>query len=348
MSWFGDNWKDLLDVGISAAGTGFGIINGQNAADMAADYNQMAADQYGRSSKLAEKYYDIDLEKWKRYKDLYGPLEAQQIEDAAIDLGLNRGVKDAQGADYIADLEAMRPLKDEVVEDTLSDLRLYRPLKDEQVSNALADLALYRPLKDRSVEAQVRALDRDQELYEPLERKMVGEAMDGLNEEQMAAKAAEDVRSGFGMRERQNIRDLSRMGVNPNSGRYNAVKRMNTVDQAAQVAKAKNDARFQAKNTNLSRMQSGLGYRGTNPTQTPTNINAPSFSMPNSTAPTTNSSMNGQYLSSLNPGNAGTVASAAAGFGNLAGQQWDNAANNWSGAGQAAGFGMNTLKNWGK
>lgn len=64
---------------------------------------------------------------------------------------------------------------------------------------------------------------------------------------ELAAKAGADVNTAFGNSEAQQMRSLSRMGVNPNSGKFAASSNQNAIAKATALAGATNNARTAAR-----------------------------------------------------------------------------------------------------
>lgn len=158
---------------------------------------------------------------------------------------------------------------------------------------------------------------------------------------ELARKAQASVQQSFDNTEAQQMRSLSRMGVNPNSGKFAAMSNQNSLAKASALAGAANNARTQAED---------MGYKLTDRA---TNALAgyPAMGM---TATGAGAQYGGLGLSMANTGlqgmnsgfgqGANVAGSNAQGYGNIWGQQNDayqasqNASNAASaGLGQAAG-----------
>ena len=90
-----------------------------------------------------------------------------------------------------------------------------------------------------------------QNLFKPVEQRMVSDAMNFDSPERqsrMAAEAGADVTRGFNAAADQNTRALGAMGINPNSGRFAGLANENALTQAKETAGAMNQAR---RNTEL-------------------------------------------------------------------------------------------------
>ncbi len=98
--------------------------------------------------------------------------------------------------------------------------------------------------------------------YRPLERSMVRDAENFNTEaerERLAGIAGADVAKSFGAARDQNSRALSRMGVNPSSGRALALGNQTAIAQAGAAAGAANSARTAARNEGVARMTNAVG-----------------------------------------------------------------------------------------
>lgn len=85
-----------------------------------------------------------------------------------------------------------------------------------------------------------------QNLFKPVEQRMVSDAMNFDSPERqsrMAAEAAADVGRGYNAAADQNMRALGAMGINPNSARFAGLANENALTQAKETAGAMNQAR---------------------------------------------------------------------------------------------------------
>lgn len=99
---------------------------------------------------------------------------------------------------------------------------------------------------DQNAERANQQWDIYQKLYQPVEQKVVSEAMNfdsPERKERMAAQAGADVTRSYGAAQEQNARALAAMGVNPNSGRFGGLANETALAQARDTAGAMNKAR---------------------------------------------------------------------------------------------------------
>lgn len=231
-------------------------------------------------------------------------------------------------------------IQDEMLQSIIANSNEMLPLQKQQTEFGLrAAQTAY----DQSQEDRVFMLDRRGQLSE-MQDQLVQDAKSFDSEakaNELARKAQASVQQSFDNTEAQQMRSLSRMGVNPNSGKFAAMSNQNSLAKASASAGAANNARTQAED---------MGYKLTDRA---TNALAgyPSLGM---TATGQGAQYGGLGLNTVNAGlqgmnsgfSQGAIAagSSAQGYGNIWGQQNDayqasqNASNAASaGLGQAVG-----------
>lgn len=231
-------------------------------------------------------------------------------------------------------------IQDEMLQSIIANSNEMLPLQKEQTAFGLkAAQTAY----DQSQEDRGFMLDRRGQLS-GMQDQLVQDAksFDGeAKANELARKAQASVQQSFDNTEAQQMRSLSRMGVNPNSGKFAAMSNQNSLAKASALAGAANNARTQAED---------MGYKLTDRA---TNALAgyPAMGM---TATGAGAQYGGLGLSMANTGlqgmnsgfgqGANVAGSNAQGYGNIWGQQNDayqasqNASNAASaGLGQAAG-----------
>src|SRR3954452_11475106 len=185
-------------------------------------------------------------------------------------------------------------------------------------------------------------------LFAPLEERMVREANGFDSEERkgrLAAEAAADVRHGYEAALGANQRAMERMGINPDSGRFQAA--MNDInlslarDSAAAMNKARSDTELQG-----MAMRQGAAQFGRNMPTTGIATDAAALNAGN--AATDNlATQGGLHNAGLNAAQnwfgGGTAANSSAG--NLALGQYQGQLNAWQQAGQNAASGAAGLGN---
>jgi hypothetical protein len=106
--------------------------------------------------------------------------------------------------------------------------------------------------------------------FQPVERQMVAESMNygsAADQEQQAGNARADVTKAFGAQRQAADRQLTAMGVNPNSGKFASANRITDIAQAAQTASAMTGARTAARDKGIS-LRAGAASFGRNMTNT--------------------------------------------------------------------------------
>lgn len=99
---------------------------------------------------------------------------------------------------------------------------------------------------EANAERSAAQWDIYQNLFKPVEERMVSDAMNfdsPERQERMAAQAGADVTRSFGAAADSNNRAMAAMGINPNSGRFGALANENAITQAGATAGAMNRAR---------------------------------------------------------------------------------------------------------
>jgi hypothetical protein len=112
--------------------------------------------------------------------------------------------------------------------------------------------------------------DRYNTVFKPVEDRMVNDALTYDTPEAQAAAAATakaDVMSNASQAAQQNSRQMSSMGINPNSGRYASVDRNADLSTALASAGAQNNAREQVKATGMA-LREGIANFGKGATST--------------------------------------------------------------------------------
>lgn len=184
-------------------------------------------------------------------------------------------------------------------------------LEAQQLGVDARELALSRGEQD---------LQMFEDYYKPLSQRIVSESQEDLTDrytQQAAGQISNQFDNAQAMRERQNFR----LGLRPDSGRFQGREDQVGLQRAAAMAKGQNDARMMAEDTRYQRMIQAAG--GT-----------PMGSSPSQGSP-------GAGVSPANAGNL--MASAGAGYQNMANMYANDAANAMSGGLQ---MGVNAAQLW--
>lgn len=112
--------------------------------------------------------------------------------------------------------------------------------------------------------------DRYNNLFKPIEDRMVSDAANYDTPEAQAKAAAEakaDVMSNAGQAQQQNQRQMASMGIDPRSGRYSGIDRSTDLSTALAAAGAQNSAREGVKATGMA-LREGVANFGRGSTST--------------------------------------------------------------------------------
>ena len=96
---------------------------------------------------------------------------------------------------------------------------------------------------------------RSKSVFQPLQDEFIAEASNygsEANQERAAAEAGADVVQAMGLQSQINNRNMARMGINPNSGRFQEQTRLDNLNTALARAGAQNAARTQTRDKGLS------------------------------------------------------------------------------------------------
>lgn len=144
--------------------------------------------------------------------------------------------------------------------------------KRQDVTDALSNQVTTQQLEDMR-KASTRSdteWDRYNNLFKPVEDRMVSDAMNYDTPEAQAKAAAEakaDVMSNASLAEGQNARQMASMGIDPRSGRFAGVDRGNDLSTALASAGAQNAAREGVKATGMA-LREGVANFGKGSTST--------------------------------------------------------------------------------
>lgn len=190
---------------------------------------------------------------------------------------------------------------------------LFGPIEEAQAKYALEDLNILRPLnvaqRNYEITSGLRDINRQQNVYQPLEESVVSKLADGVDIDEMMNEATSDVKNAYARNQASTNRAALLSGVNTSSGSYQRGMAGQGANQALAEATARTQARRVGEDLDLSRKSQALNYAAGIPL---TNI------------PTYNAG------SSLQSSMAG-YGSSGLGMANLAGQLSNEAQNQFAG-----------------
>lgn len=219
------------------------------------------------------------------------------------------GASQAAAASAAADLafrtrvyEESKPAQDEL-----------RGLTRDVVTGQLQDAATARQRGNEQYEQY-------QSTFRPLEQQMAAEAMaygGAADQESQAGRALSDVSQQSARARDISTRAMASMGINPNSGRFASMQRVNQAQEAATGAGMANNARTQARDKGIS-LRAGAAAFGRNQVNSSGQMIGLSGNAGNSAVANQNTSfMSGLPYASFQSGAYGNQIQAA-GLGNQA------------------------------
>lgn len=151
--------------------------------------------------------------------------------------------------------------------------RIMADLGYEQLDEARRQYERTLPLIERVTESQIATMEETQqqgrdyydylsETYRPLEKELVSDAQEFDTQaefERRAGQAAADYEKQATQARQSNERTMASMGVNPNSGKYQAIQAQSGLTNAANKAGAMNQARTQAESLGYARKMDAAG-----------------------------------------------------------------------------------------
>lgn len=171
---------------------------------------------------LAESQTKIAGEQWNMYKQVFAPYEAELV-------AAHRSIIPKQTGLDLARIRAQE-----------------------------ADVSGRMPINEEIRQQQMRSLQRS----EPVEQAFYDEAMQGINLEDRMNAAGADVQQAYDATKPQMQRDMSRMGMSPDSGRFTDAMAKMSYSRAKDIAFARTNARRAGQTENLGRLGMAMGTRG--------------------------------------------------------------------------------------
>ena len=185
------------------------------------EYNRRMAAISERQQKIADEYFSY----WNEYQKPY------EIEQTQAN-------------------QALLPLETEAAKQ--------KTLLETQQAQAAQTL-----LPQQTELAQAKMSDKLSTIQstQGMKQKFFTDATNGLDVNGQVAKAQADVSSQFADVNAAQARNMSRMGVNPNSGRFAGTASSGDIAKAAAVAGARSQTRAATEDTNFNRLAMGMQYR---------------------------------------------------------------------------------------
>lgn len=126
-------------------------------------------------------------------------------------------------------------------------------------SQAMASNELL-PAQTELAKAQIADKQSTLGMMQPLKTEFFQQATEGVDVNSRVSQAQADVAGSFQNANAESARAMSRMGVNPNSGKFAGVNSSQNIAKAAAVAGARSQARTSAQDENFKRLQAGMQF----------------------------------------------------------------------------------------
>ena len=134
------------------------------------------------------------------------------------------------------------------------------PYESKLYTSGLRTATNLLPQQEQLARYQMQNAMAMQPMRNTAEQSYLSEAGKGVNVDQRVGQAQADVVNAWkGLDDARN-REMARMGVNPDSGRYSGVYAEQQAKQAAQIADARNKARFAAEEDSYQRKRDAAQY----------------------------------------------------------------------------------------
>lgn len=256
-------WSDIVGVAkdiAPVAAAGYSIYSGLQANDRAnkaydiaagsaAKQDAIAKEQWNISKPVAQKQAAIDTAIGDSYLRLLPGSEASKSQSQANEL------RDLQLYN-----QYMPGLTEKAYQGQTQDMDAYLANNDNRtatINQQFANRLSSEQLAGKGLVAAESDLDRYtanagmiQDFYD--------QSQNGLNVNEQMNRAQADISQAFANQQAAQRRDMSRMGVNPNSGRFADQSRLNATSQALATAGARTQARNNTEQLNFSRLGEGV------------------------------------------------------------------------------------------
>ena len=195
------------------------------------EYNSRMAAIAERQQGMAEEYFQY----WQQYQQPY--------EIAQIDANRNLLPKETMLAE--AQLDAQSEI--------LPGQTALKRAQDAAALNLLPGQT------DLAKAEMANRMDTIQQL-QPVKTQFFQQAAEGVDVNARVGRAQADVANSYKDVASKTVRNMSRMGVGPDSGRFAGMNAANDINQAAAVAGARSQARVGAEQENFARLNQAMAY----------------------------------------------------------------------------------------
>jgi hypothetical protein len=200
-----------------------------------------------RMATIAETQQGMANEYFQYWQESYRPMEEEQIS-------ANRELlphETAFRAEQIHHGQELLPHETEARKKEIA-------LTNAQGQAAMRLLPQQTALTERQIgDSMVHIAERA-----PVRSEFYNQALNGVDAESWASKAAADATQAFMGSQASMTRSAARMGVNPESGRFAGMQNSVAMDRAKAIGGAKTTARTAAEGESFNRLNTAMGYGG--------------------------------------------------------------------------------------
>ena len=134
------------------------------------------------------------------------------------------------------------------------------PYESKLYTSGLKTASSLLPMQERLARSQIQNAMDMQPDRNAAERRYLSDAAQGVDVNERVGQAQADVVNAWAGLDDARNREMARMGVNPDSGRYAGVYAEQQAKQAAQIADARNKARFAGEEESYQRRRDAATY----------------------------------------------------------------------------------------
>ena len=213
------------------------------------EYNRRMAAIAERQQGMAEEYFQY----WQQYQQPY--------EKAQIYANMNLLPKETMLAEAQLDAQSeilpwQTALKRAQIDANMNLLPKETMLAEAQLD---AQSQLLPGQTDLAKAEMANRMDTIQQL-QPVKTQFFQQAAEGVDVNARVGMAQADVANSYKDVASKTVRNMSRMGVGPDSGRFAGMNAANDINQAAAVAGARSQARVGAEQENFARLNQAMAY----------------------------------------------------------------------------------------
>ena len=262
-----DEWFEYSGPVALCGGGSSGGSSTTNTVDKA--YNARMATLSEEQQDWAREYFSV----WQDYQKPYEIAQAQaNMEMLPLETSLYKNQLNSANSllpletDYaknkLQTANDLLPQESNLYKNQLDAASSLLPLETDYAKNQLQAANSILPQETALYEKQLQAANQLLPQQTEAASKFLGAALNGVDVNERMALAATDTSNAWKDARAATNRANARLGVNPNSGRYQGIMGALDTNQAAQVAGAKTQARVGAEQENFNRLVQAASLNG--------------------------------------------------------------------------------------